>query len=40
MMMDMSGMGGGAMVVMGIYNLAIFVFAVLGTAAAIKYLRS
>jgi hypothetical protein len=28
------------MIVMGIYNLAIFVFAVLGTAAAIKYLRS
>lgn len=40
MMMDMSTMGSGAMVVMGIYHLAIFVFALLGIAASIKYLRS
>ena len=40
MMMDMSGMGTGAMVAMGIYHLAIFIFAVLGTVAAIKYLRT
>ncbi len=40
MMMDISGMGTGAMVAMGIYHLAIFVFAVLGTVAAIKYLRT
>ena len=40
MMMDMSGMGTGAMVAMGIYHLAIFIFAVLGSGAAIKYLRS
>ena len=40
MMMDMSTMGGGAMLAMGIYHLAIFIFAVLGIVAAIKYLRS
>jgi hypothetical protein len=40
MMMDMSGMGTGAMVAMVIYHLAIFIFAVLGTTAAIKYLRA
>jgi hypothetical protein len=28
------------MLVMGIYHLAIFIFALLGTAASIKYLRS
>lgn len=39
-MMDMSSMGTGMMVVMGIYHLAIFIFAVVGSAAAIKYLRS
>jgi hypothetical protein len=40
MMMDMTGMGAGAMLAMGIYHLAIFIFAVLGTVASIKYLRS
>ena len=40
MMMDMTGMGSAMMLVMGIYHLAIFIFAVLGTAASIKYLRS
>ena len=40
MMTDMSTMGNGMMVAMGIYHLAIFVFAVLGSVAAIKYLRS
>jgi len=39
-MMDMTTMGTGMMLAMGIYHLAIFVFAVLGIAAAIKYLRS
>jgi hypothetical protein len=39
-MMDMTSVGTGAMIAMGIYHLAIFVFAVLGTAASIKYLRS
>ena len=39
-MMDMSTMGSGMMVAMGVYHLAIFVFAVLGIAASIKYLRS
>jgi len=37
--MDMSTMAGG-MVIMGIYHLAIFIFALLGIAASIKYLRS
>lgn len=40
MMMDMSTMGTGMMLAMGIYHLAIFIFAALGIAAAIKYLRS
>jgi hypothetical protein len=40
MMMDMTGMGSAMMLAMGIYHLAIFIFAVLGTAASIKYLRS
>jgi hypothetical protein len=40
MMMDMSTMGTGAVVAMGVYHLAIFIFAVLGIAASIKYLRS
>lgn len=39
-MMDMSTMGSGMMLAMRIYHLAIFVFAVLGIAASIKYLRS
>jgi hypothetical protein len=40
MTMDMSTMGTGMMLAMGIYHLAILIFAVLGTVAAIKYLRS
>jgi hypothetical protein len=40
MMMDMSTAGTGMLLAMGIYHLAIFGFAVLGIAAAIKYLRS
>jgi hypothetical protein len=40
MMIDMTGMGTGALLAMGIYHLAIFSFAVLGIVAAIKYLRS
>jgi hypothetical protein len=40
MTMDMGSMGTGAMLAMGIYHLAIFIFAVLGTAASTKYLRS
>jgi hypothetical protein len=40
MMMDMSTMGSGMMIAMGIYHLAIFGFALLGIAASIKYLRS
>jgi hypothetical protein len=40
MTMDMSTMGSGMMIAMGIYHIAIFVFAVLGIAASIKYLRS
>jgi hypothetical protein len=36
----MAAMSGGMMWVMGIYHLAIFIFAVLGIAAGIKYLRS
>jgi hypothetical protein len=39
MMMDMTTMGSGMMLAMGIYHLAIF-FAALGIAASIKYLRS
>jgi hypothetical protein len=37
---DMTGTGTGMMLAMGIYHLAIFIFAVLGTAASVKYLRS
>ncbi|MEH2517056.1 hypothetical protein V1279_002629 [Bradyrhizobium sp. AZCC 1610] len=40
MTMDMTAMGSGMMVAMGVYHLAIFAFAVLGIAASIKYLRS
>ena len=40
MMMDMSTMSTGMMLAAGIYHLAIFIFAVLGIMAAIKYLRS
>jgi hypothetical protein len=39
-MMDMAAMGTGMMMVAGIYHLAIFIFAVLGIVASIKYLRS
>ena len=38
--MDMTTMSAGPMVIMAIYHLAIFIFALLGIAAAIKYLRS
>jgi hypothetical protein len=38
--MDMTTMSGGMMVAAGIYHLAIFVFALLGIGACIKYLRS
>jgi hypothetical protein len=40
MMMDVTGMGSGMMLAAGIYHLAIFIFAVLGIVASIKYLRS
>jgi hypothetical protein len=40
MMMDMTAMGSGMVLVAGIYHLAIFIFAALGIAASIKYLRS
>jgi hypothetical protein len=40
MTMDMSTMGSGALVAMVVYHLAIFIFAVLGIAASIRYLRS
>ncbi|MEH2534218.1 hypothetical protein V1277_006486 [Bradyrhizobium sp. AZCC 1588] len=40
MTMDMTTMGAGMMLAMGMYHLAIFVFALLGIAASIKYLRS
>lgn len=39
-MMDMNTMGTGMMLAMGIYHLAVFVFAILGIAASVKYLRS
>jgi hypothetical protein len=39
-MMDMNTMGSGMMLAMGNYHLAVFVFALLGIAASIKYLRS
>lgn len=38
--MDMTTMTAGPMVIMAIYHLAIFIFALLGIAASIKYLRS
>jgi hypothetical protein len=40
MMMDMNTMSTTMMVAAGLYHLAIFIFAVLGIAASIKYLRS
>jgi hypothetical protein len=40
MMMDMTAAGTTMMLVMAIYHLAIFIFAVVGIVAAIKYLRS
>jgi len=40
MMMDMSTMGTTMLLVAGAYHLAIFIFALLGIFAAIKYLRS
>jgi hypothetical protein len=40
MMMDMTTMSTGMMVGMGIYHLIIVIFALLGIAAFIKYLRS
>jgi hypothetical protein len=40
MMMDMTAMGSGMVLAAGIYHLAIFIFAALGIAASIKYLRS
>jgi hypothetical protein len=39
-MMDMTTMSAGPMAIMAIYHLAIFIFALLGIAAAVKYLRS
>jgi len=38
--MDISTMPMGMMIGMGIYHIAVFVFALLGIAACIKYLRS
>ena len=40
MTMDMTTMGSGMLAAMGIYHLAIFIFALLGIAASVKYLRS
>jgi hypothetical protein len=40
MMMDMTTMSTGMMIGAGIYHLIIVVFAFLGSAACIKYLRS
>ncbi len=40
MMMDMTTMSTAMMVAAGLYHLAIFIFAILGIAASIKYLRS
>ncbi len=40
MIMDVTTMSTGMIVAMGIYHFAIFTFALLGIAAAIKYLRS
>jgi hypothetical protein len=39
-MMDMTTMSTGMMLGMGIYHLITVVFALLGTAASIKYLRA
>ena len=39
-MMDMTTMSTGMMFGMGIYQLITVVFALLGTAASIKYLRA
>ena len=39
-MMDMGSMGTGMMALVAIYHLAIFIFALLGIAVSIKYLRS
>jgi hypothetical protein len=39
-MMDMTALGTGPMLIVGIYHLAIFIFALLRIAASIKYLRS
>ena len=39
-MMDMSTMSTGMMTVAGIYHITIFIFALLGIAASIKYLHS
>jgi hypothetical protein len=38
--MDMTTMTGGPMVIIAVYHIAIFIFALLGIAASIKYLRS
>jgi len=40
MMMDMTAMSTTMMVAAGLYHLAIFIFAILGIAASIKYLRT
>ena len=40
MTMDMTTMGSGVMLAMAIYHLVILIFAVVGIAASIKYLRS
>jgi hypothetical protein len=40
MMMDMSAMPTGMMIGAGLYHLIIVAFALLGSAASIKYLRS
>jgi hypothetical protein len=40
MAMDMTTMSTTMMVGMGLYHLIMVIFALLGTAAAIKYLRS
>jgi hypothetical protein len=39
-MMDISTMSAGMMTVAAIYHLIIFIFALLGIAASIKYLRT
>jgi hypothetical protein len=38
--MDMSTMSSGMMAAMALYHLVIFIFALLGIAMSIKYLRS